>query len=93
MPTISAYVCSRCGKLHIKEPSANKCCCCEKCGTPLQRLNQHGYRRWNNRCAHCNHGTIVREARADLRRAKETLRSAEVRLALLLDDGRPSKGS
>jgi hypothetical protein len=84
---VTAWMCVRCGALHTTEAKAHECCACEKCGGRFDRAGSY-----SQKCDGCLWGERVRDARASIRRHKESVDGSERTLAHLLAN-KPKKAS
>ena len=88
---VQAWRCTRCRTVHETRAKAEKCCGCDKCGTLFS--DDRGASHFTMTCDHCLYSERLRDARKQLRRRTDDLKDAQTRLAELLKDGRPAKGT
>jgi hypothetical protein len=87
-PTVTAFVCTMCNEVHRDPRDASDCCKCQDCGVKFPHESTYGAT-----CGHCSYGSRLRAARASVRSAEEQLKRNQDRLAHLLKERRPAKGS
>lgn len=83
--TKTVYVCGECKQQKQTAEEADRCCICSRCGKRLVTRPERGWHR-NEECDRCRFIGFIRSARADVRRHKENLESAEKHLAEILGE-------
>lgn len=83
--TKSVHICGECGSQNQTKEQADACCICSRCGKRLVAKSEHGWHR-NEECERCRFVGFIRSARADVKRHKEHLESAERHLAEVLGE-------
>jgi hypothetical protein len=84
---VQAFACCKCDSVFLGQAEADACCRCAKCGGKFERTNDYTVT-----CDGCAWGERVRDARREVRRAKQSVVDAERRLADLLTR-KPRKAS
>lgn len=90
LEVVSAYACGICERVFIDPSDAAACCTCTGCHTKTRNLLLSG---GSGKCGHCLYGERLRYARASLRQLRDDLVSAEKRLAQMLAEKKPPKGT
>ena len=62
-PQVDAFQCTQCQSVFLKESDAEQCCRCSECRVKFPHDSTYG-----SVCGHCSYGSILREARAHVRR-------------------------
>lgn len=85
---VTAYACGKCDRVYRDAGEASRCCRCASCETKFQRAHTYA-----STCDGCRYGSMLREARARVRRVEKDLASAKQTLKRLIEQGNPGKGS
>lgn len=85
---VSAFACGVCDGIYLDRQKAAECCTCSVCDDKFE-----SFRSYTSTCDSCSYGAQLREARAAVKRSEVDLRIRQDRLAELLRQGKPKKGT